>query len=194
MKKIGITGGIGSGKSVVCDIFKMLGVKVYNADSRSKYLLENDLIIRNSISEYFGQEIYKSGLPDRKLLASKVFNNPEALARLNSIVHPVVFADFNHWVEANSNEPYVVKEAAIMFESGANQHVDSVVLVYSQPELRLQRVMLRDKLQKEEVLSRMKNQMTDEEKMKLSDYIIYNDEEHSLIRQVVSLHHTFLSK
>lgn len=191
MKKIGITGGIGSGKSIVCEIFKILGVKVYSADLQARELLDKDQVVKQQIISTFGQEIYQSGTIDRKLLAGKVFNNPNALQKLNSIVHPAVFNDFNQWVETNKHEPYVIKEAAIMFESGANKLLDIVVLVYSPPEIRLQRVMKRDKSDKDAVLARMKNQMDDSEKMKLSDFVIYNDNNHSLIQQVLHLHNIF---
>lgn len=156
MKKIGITGGIGSGKTIVCDIFKILGVKVYNSDTRAKELLDTDEEIVKSIKAVFGSEIYVSGKANRKLLAEKVFNNPEALRKLNSIVHPAVFADFDKWLGNHAHEPYIIKEAAIMLESGANKFLDKVVLVYSPVEIRLQRVMNRDNSSRDAVLSRMK--------------------------------------
>lgn len=192
MKKIGITGGIGSGKTVVSNIFKILGCKIYNADERAKLLLDSDIEIRQRIETTFGKELYSSGILNRKLLANIVFNNAEALQTLNSIVHPSVFMDFDKWVKHYKNEPYIIKEAAIMFESGAYKQLDSVILVYSPEDIRIQRVVYRDSTNKESVLSRMKNQMDDKEKMKLSNYIIYNDDEHSLIRQVLELHSIFV--
>lgn len=190
-KKVGITGCIGSGKSVVCDIFKTLGVKIYNADLQARELLDKNQMVKQQIISTFGVEVYQSGMVDRKLLAGKVFNNPEALQKLNSIVHPAVFNDFNQWMEANKHEAYVIKEAAIMFESGTNKLLDIVVLVYSPPEIRLERVIKRDKTDKDAVLARMKNQMDDSEKIKLSDFVIYNDNDHSLIQQVLHLHNIF---
>lgn len=192
MKKIGITGGIGSGKTVVSNIFKTLGCKIYNADERAKTLMDSDPEIRLQLENTFGKELFSTGLLDRKLLAGLVFNDAEALKTLNSIVHPLVFRDFDTWVELHKNEPYILKEAAIMFESGAYKQLDSVILVHSPEEIRINRVMFRDKTDKESVLSRMKNQMSDEEKIKLSDYIIYNDDNHSLIRQVLELHNIFI--
>lgn len=192
MKKIGITGGIGSGKTVVSNIFKTLGCKIYNADERAKTLMDSDPEIRLQLENTFGKELFSTGLLDRKLLAGLVFNDAEALKTLNSIVHPLVFRDFDTWVELHKNEPYILKEAAIMFESGAYKQLDSVILVHSPEEIRINRVMFRDKTDKESVLSRMKNQMSDEEKIKLSDYVIYNDDNHSLIRQVLELHNIFI--
>jgi dephospho-CoA kinase len=192
MKKIGITGGIGSGKTIVCEIFKTLGVKIYNADLNAKHLLDNNMAVKNKVTETFGEEIYRGGEADRKLLAKRVFNNPEALNKLNAIIHPAVSADFDFWLKQNQNEPYVLKEAAILFESGAFKHLDAVVMVYAPAELRLKRVIARDKADPESVISRMKNQMDEEEKLKRSNYVIYNDESQSLIRQVLHLHHIFI--
>jgi dephospho-CoA kinase len=194
MKKIGITGGIGSGKTLVTRIFKTLGVKVYHADLRAKELLDTDPEIRATIADIFGAEVYRAGKADRAALAGKVFGHPEALAQLNSIVHPAVFRDFERWALACRNEIYTVMEAAILFESGADQFTVEVILVYSPPETRLQRVMQRDNLPREAVLARMRNQMSEEEKMKICDYVIYNDEGHSLIRQVLDLHNQFITR
>lgn len=192
MKKIGVTGGIGSGKSIVCEIFKTLGCKVYNADERAKMLLDNDVEIRRQIMLNFGEQVYQSGKADRKLLAAKVFNNTEALKTLNSIIHPAVSVDFHEWLQINSNQPYIIKEAAIMFESGANKQLDEVILVYASPEIRMKRVMQRDNITEDAVIARMKNQMSDDDKIKLSNYIIYNDGTQSLIKQVLTLHNNFI--
>lgn len=192
MKKIGVTGGIGSGKSIVCEIFKALGCKVYNADERAKMLLDNDVEIRRQIMLNFGEQVYQSGKADRKLLAAKVFNNTEALKTLNSIIHPAVSVDFHEWLKINNNQPYIIKEAAIMFESGANKQLDEVILVYASPEIRMKRVMQRDNITEDAVIARMKNQMSDDDKIKLSNYIIYNDGTQSLIKQVLTLHNNFI--
>lgn len=192
MKKIGITGGIGSGKTIVCEIFKTLGVKIYNADQRAKYLLDHDTELKKRIIEVFGTEIYIHGIANRKLLAKRVFSNSEALNTLNSIIHPAVSVDFDNWLRQNHNEPYILKEAAILFESGASKQLDFVVMVYAPKELRLKRVISRDNADPEAVLSRMKNQMAEEEKLKRSNYIIYNDESQSLIQQVLHLHSIFI--
>jgi dephospho-CoA kinase len=194
MKKIGITGGIGSGKTIVCEIFRTLGVKVYNADLRAREILNTDKVVKNRINEIFGNNIYTTGQVDRKLLATLVFNNPVELAKLNAIVHPAVTNDFESWLEINQNETYIIKEAAILIESGTYKQLDSIVLVYSPPEIRIKRVLERDKTSREAVLARMKNQMDDTEKMKLSNHIIYNDDESSLIKQVLQLHNIFKEK
>lgn len=191
MKKIGVTGGIGSGKTVVCDIFKILGVKVYYADLHAKEILNIHPDVKKSIMDAFGSEIYQTGEVDRKLLAARVFNNTAMLDKLNSIVHPAVFADFDNWLATNRNEAYIIKEAAVMFESGSHKQLDAVVLVYSPLETRIQRVIERDKTSREDVLARIKNQMDDTEKLKLSNYVIYNNHEQSLIRQVLELHNIF---
>lgn len=191
MIKVGITGGIGSGKSVVCDIFKILGCKVYNADLRARILTETNPEITLAIQKYFGPDVFERGRLQRKLLAGKVFSNSEALQQLNSIIHPIVFQDFEDWVQAHQNEKYIIKEAAIMFESGANKNLDIIITVYSPIETRINRVMKRDGSSREAVLSRMKNQMDDEEKIKHSNFVIYNDDSHSLIKQVLELHEKF---
>lgn len=191
MKTIGVTGGIGSGKSVVCDIFKILGTKIYNADIRAKEILNTNATVKQEISKNFGSEIYHSGKADRNLLAGIVFNNQEKLSILNSIIHPAVAEDFDVWMESNRNEDYIIKEAAILFETGTFKLLDKIVLVYSPEEVRIQRVIERDNTGRDAVLARMKSQMDDIEKMKLSDYIIYNDTDHSLIKQVVNLHNIF---
>ncbi len=191
MKKIGVTGGIGSGKTVVCEIFRTLGVKVYNADMRAKEILNSDNSVRSQIIGSFGDDIYIDGFVDRKRLAAKVFNNPVELSKLNAIVHPAVTRDFENFAKDNQYETYIIKEAAILFESGTYKNLDSVVLVYAQPEIRIKRVLERDKTDRDAVLARMKNQMDDTEKMQLSNYIIYNNDEVSLIKQVIELHNIF---
>lgn len=194
MKRIGVTGGIGSGKTVVSEIFKTLGAKVYNADNRAKEILNSDHSVRSQIMNNFGDNIYTNGIIDRKRLAAKVFNNPVDLSRLNAIVHPAVARDFERFLESNQNEDYIIKEAAILFESGSHKLLDSIVLVYSPIEVRIARVLERDKTNREAVLARMKNQMDDTEKMQLSNYIIYNNDEISLIKQVIELHNIFKEK
>lgn len=194
MKKIGVTGGIGSGKTVVCEIFRTLGVKVYNADMRAKEILNSDNSVRSLIIESFGDDIYIDGFVDRKRLAAKVFNNPVELSKLNAIVHPAVARDFENFAKGNQYEAYIIKEAAILFESGTYKNLDSVVLVYAQPEIRIKRVLERDKTDRDAVLARMKNQMDDTEKMQLSNYIINNNDEISLIKQVIELHNIFKEK
>lgn len=193
MRKIGITGGIGSGKSIVCDIFSTLGIKVYNADDRAKAIMETNIRVKNELIKAFGERIYGDCGLNRKLLAEMVFQAPDKLETVNAIVHPVVFEDYQQWAAKHNHEIYTIKEAAILFESGANKDLDKTILVYSDTETRIRRVMLRDNVGKEKVLERIQNQMSDDEKLKLSNYVIYNDNNHSLIKQVLLLHQLFIS-
>jgi dephospho-CoA kinase len=192
MKKIGITGGIGSGKSIVCEVFRTLGVSVYNADIHAKILLDEDTNLQDKVRQTFGQDIFSMGKLNRKALADKVFNNPSELNKLNKIIHPAVSSDFEKWVFLHQAESYILKEAAIIFESGTYKQLDAVILVYAPIEIRIERVMLRDHINKNKVIERIQNQMSDEEKKKLSDFMIYNDENHSIIHQVLSLHQQFI--
>lgn len=195
MLKIGVTGGIGSGKSTVCKIFEVCGAPVYYADDKAKQLMNKDEVLKNRIKEKFGEEAYTtSGKLNRTYLADKVFNDSEQLKMLNSIVHPYVFQDTLNWMQANQHESYVLYEAAIMYESGSYRMLDKTILVLSPEEDRIKRVMERDKVSREEVLARMQKQMPDEEKIKLADFIIYNDEEHELIPQVLALHKNFIGQ
>lgn len=191
MIKVGVTGGIGSGKSTVCDIFKILGAKTYNADLRARILTDTNTHIRSEIQKHFGKEMHVNGQLNRKLLASRVFNDHRALQQLNNIIHPVVFKDFEEWAETHQNEKYIIKEAAIMFESGANKNLDAIITVTSPLEMRIERVIRRDGSDRETIIARINNQMSDEEKIKLSNFVIYNDDDHSLIRQVIELHEKF---
>jgi len=193
MKKIGITGGIGSGKSIVCEIFSTLGIKVYKADDRAKALLETNIQVKSELIKAFGDGIYGIYGLNRKLLAEMVFQAPDKLKILNAIIHPAVFEDYQQWATKHYKEIYTIKEAAILFESGANKDLDKTILVYSDTETRIRRVMARDKIGKEKVLERIQNQMSDDKKLKISNYVIYNDNNHSLIKQVLLLHQLFIS-
>ena len=194
MKIIGITGGIGSGKTTTCEVFQELGVSVYYADVRAKELMTSSLELKNRIIQAFGNNAYEGGRLNRAFLAQQVFNSKEKLSVLNGLVHPAVATDFENWLEDRKGEKYVLKEAAILFESGAHQDVDITVLVIAPEKLRLERVMARDGSSKEDVLKRMKNQWTQERKVKLADHIVTNDETQLLIPQVLELHKTFLAK
>lgn len=194
MKVVGITGGIGSGKTTACKIFEQLGVPVYYADNRAKELMVNDEMLKNRIIAAFGDEAYFNGRLNRAYLAAQVFNSKEKLSVLNGIVHPAVADDFDQWLEQHKHCDYVLKEAAILFESGAYQDVDISVLVIAPEQLRIERVMERDGATEEDVLRRMKNQWTQERKAKLADHIINNDGSELLIPQVLELHRKFSSK
>lgn len=182
-KIIGITGGIGSGKTMIAEYIKSLGVPVYIADEEAKAIMTSEKIIAAITSE-FGKEVLINGEINRAKLAQLVFNNPEKLKKLNSIVHPEVKKHFDTWVEKHKNYPFVFKEAAILFESGSNKYCDAVITVTSPLETRLQRVMKRDKTQRESVLKRMQNQWSDEQRIAKSDYVIHNLSVDATIKQV----------
>lgn len=188
MTKIGITGGIGSGKSTVCRIFEVLGIPVYYADTEAKRLMQSDEELVVAIRHHFGDEVYdSSGHLDRALLAKKVFGHQDKLKQLNALVHPVTIRDADEWA-GRQTTPYVLKEAALMFESEAFHHVDKVIGVYAPQALRIQRTMHRDEVSREQVMERMQHQMDEELKMRLCDYVIYNDEQQAVIPQVLHLH------
>lgn len=193
MLKIGITGGIGSGKSVVARIFKTLGIPVLDADAFAKKLMAENDKVRLDLIEAFGEEVFEAGQLNRPFLSQLVFNDPVHLNRLNGIVHPAVKQYGWQWME-EQDAPYVVKEAALFFESGSNVDMDYMVGIFSPVEQRLQRAMERDGASREAILKRMDKQMDEEEKMSRCDYVIYNDGSHSLIEQVLHLHQQFLNK
>jgi dephospho-CoA kinase len=192
MIKVGITGGIGSGKSAVCEAFNKLGVNIYNADIRAKALINQNIQIREKLVTRFGRSLYKNDQIDRSMLAGIIFEDKTALEFVNSIIHPAVGDDFRAWCKQYEHEPYVIEEAALLFESGAYKKMNKMVTIYAPEELRINRVMLRDKVTREQVKKRMNNQLPDEEKMKRSDFVIYNDEKHSVLEQVLKLHKFFL--
>ena len=193
MLKIGLTGGIGSGKSTVAKIFETLGVPVYNADEEAKKMMNSDEELKASLINNFGAETYKDGLLDRKYLAAIVFNDDHKLELLNSLIHPATIRDASEWIKKQKS-PYVIKEAALIFEAGAADMLDLVIGVSAPHELRIKRVMNRDGVSREEVLKRMSSQLDDEVKMKRCDFVITNDEKSLIIPQVLSLHSQFISK
>jgi dephospho-CoA kinase len=197
MKKpllLGITGGIGSGKSTVCKVFQALGVPVYDADSRAKYLMTTDGILISQISKEFGDLSYdKLGQLNRTYLAANVFGNSDKLEKLNNLVHPRVGADFKQWSEQHGSEPYLIKEAALLYESGSHQSLDMVIVVHSPEELRLKRILSRDKHRSaEQIKDIMARQWPEEKKLQLADHVIYNDEHQLIIPQVLALHKELL--
>jgi dephospho-CoA kinase len=193
MVRLGITGGIGSGKSTVCDIFAHMGIPVYHADERAKWLVSNEPALQQQIISSFGERSFEGGVYNRAYIASLVFNDKEKLGKLNSIIHPAVLKDWKDFYEQYQSLPYVVKEAAIMLEAGGRDSVDKIALVYSPLELRIKRLMERDGLDHSAIEARINSQMPEEEKKKLADYIIYNDDEHSLIEQVYKIHQLMLN-
>ena len=195
MLKIGITGGIGAGKSTVAGIFKVLGVPVFDADATAKNILNTDSVLREQIAATFGSETYKNGLLDKKYLATLVFNNPDQLAKLNALVHPASIEAANiwakHWEEQGC--PYILKEAALLFEAGTNVGLDFIIGVTAPVEMRIARVMERDHVTREEVLKRMQHQLDDTEKMKRCNFVIDNNEASLVIPEVLALHARFIS-
>jgi dephospho-CoA kinase len=191
MLKVGITGGIGSGKSTVCQVFQTLGIPVFYADQAARYLMENDAVIVDSIKMLFGQDIYQSGILQREKVAATVFKDPDVLQRLNAIVHPATIRYANQWMQ-KQQAPYVIKEAAIFFETGSDKEMDVMIGVYAPRKLRILRVMERDDIPQEKILERMSQQMDEEEKMKLCKYTITNDDRTAIIPQVLSIHSKLL--
>lgn len=188
--KVGIAGGIGSGKTIVCQVFKVLGIPIYNADLEAKLIMNKSDQVRMAIIKAFGEESYHNGLLNKEFISTQVFNDSEKLKQLNSIVHPAVIQAAEDWAEVQTR-PYSLKEAAILFESGSYKKVDYSILVTAPIDLRIARVMQRDHVTKEQVLARMNSQMSDEEKAKLADFVIINDGIAAVIPQVMALHHQF---
>jgi len=187
MIKIGVTGGIGSGKSVLCELFRIHGIPVYEADRKAKELNNTSDNIRNNLIRHFGKDIYEDGQLNKKLFASIIFNDPEKLKVANSIIHPELAKDFIKWAEEKYHYPYVVLDAAVLIEANFQQHVDFTITVSAPEELRIKRASERDNVPEHMIEERLRNQLTDDEKIKLSDYVIYNDNRHSLIRQYAEL-------
>ncbi|MEO6613483.1 MAG: dephospho-CoA kinase [Chitinophagaceae bacterium] len=187
MLKIGLTGGIGSGKTTIAAIFETIGIPVYYADDAAKRLMNNNASLRDSILRHFGEASYRNGELDRKYLAGIVFNNKEKLELLNSLTHPVTISDAAEWM-ARQDAPYAIKEAALLFESGATENLDKVIGVYAPEPIRVQRVMERDGLPATEIMKRISRQMDEETKMKRCDFVITNNEQILVIPQVLELH------
>lgn len=192
MLKIGLTGGIGSGKSTVAKVFEVLGIPVYYADEEAKRLMNTDEELKQNIQELFGIESYTNGLLNRKYIAGIVFNDPQKLEQLNALVHPVTINDANNWLQQQKTS-YAVKEAALIFESGIQEFLDYVIGVYAPAPLRIQRAMHRDNTSREAVMARMNKQMDEEEKMRLCNFVITNDEQQLLIPQVLALHQKLMA-
>lgn len=193
MKKIGITGGIGSGKTTICKVFEILGIPVYYSDAAAKSIMDNDKTVQQKVIDSFGDGILdnKKNI-DKKKLANLVFHQPEKLKLLNSIIHPAVANDFNNWLTLQ-NSPYILKEAAIMFESGANKEMDKIIVVSSPQEIRIKRVVKRDNTTIESIEQRIKNQLPEEELIKKADFVIVNDENMPVVEQIIKIHEQLLN-
>jgi len=193
MLKVGITGGIGSGKTTVCRIFELLGIPVYYADTMAKDIMNRDPDLKEQVKHHFGSDIYDSkGLLNRQQLGNIVFNDQEKLQLLNSLVHPATIRDSEAWA-SRQQAPYVLKEAALLFESEAFHYLDKIIGVSAPQPLRLQRAMQRDNASRNDILARMYKQMDETVKMRLCDYVIYNDEQQMVIPQVLKLHEELLN-
>lgn len=192
MLRIGLTGGIGSGKTTVCSIFRELGVSVYDADREAKRLMESDAGLIKLIRNLLGSNAYYKGRLNRKFIAEMVFYDTEKLEALNAIVHPAVRNDFNKWSMVKSDEPYVIEEAAILFESGGAASMDYTIFVKADKKTRIRRVVERDHVSDEQVRARMDRQMDDKKKEELSDFIINNEINSMILSQIVDLHNKIL--
>jgi dephospho-CoA kinase len=197
MIKVGITGGIGTGKTLVCNVFKTLGIPVYNADIVAKTLVGSDPELKEKIIGLFGTASYTdSGQYNKSYISHRIFSDEKARLQLNNIIHPAVFKDSIAWFEKMKAKgyPYAIKEAAILFETGSNESVDKVIVVDAPVYLRLQRIIARDHLTPQEAWNRINNQMPQEEKVKRADYVIYNDGRHPVIPQIYKLHRAFINE
>jgi dephospho-CoA kinase len=192
--RIGITGGMGAGKSTMCKIFGQLGVSIYDADSRAKFIMSNNQELKKAITENFGWDSYtRKDELNREYLAKVVFNNEEKLELLNNLVHPAVKNDYEQWAQEHRDEPYSLKEAALLFESMSYKTLHKVIVIASPIETRIERIMKRDHVKREDILKRIQNQSTDRERMNKADWVIYNDGVRSLIEQTLEVHREILA-
>jgi len=189
--KLGVTGGIGSGKTSVCKVFTILGIAVFSTDREAREIMDNDNGIIQGINSIAGKNLYHNGNLDRKELATLIFNDNVLLEKVNSLVHPIVFDHFNRW-EKEQTAPYVIMEAAILFESGGSNLVDKIATIVAPIEERLNRVIHRNSLSRDQVMDRMRNQLDDESRIKLSDYVIYNSENDMIIPAILKIHEDIL--
>ncbi|MFN4122275.1 MAG: dephospho-CoA kinase [Flavobacteriales bacterium] len=190
--KVGITGGIGSGKTTVSRYFEILGIPVFNSDRVSSDILNTNKDVHLALTEMFGSVVLRDGFPDRKFIASKAFSNPDLLYQLNQLIHPIVKVHFENWCNLHIHLPYVLKEAAILFETGSYKELDKTILVTCPIALRKQRTMKRSGISEAEFIKRMSNQWTDKQKRKIAGFEIINDEKHSIILQVQNIHNQIL--
>lgn len=196
MKKIGITGGIGSGKTTVCKIFESMDIPVYYADREAKKIMTSNLSVKKQLKDLLGEKaFYNNGKPDRNYIAAKIFSDKELLNKINEIIHPAVQLDADRWYEILKNEnnsKYCLKEAALLVETGSYKSLDSIIVVTCPEDIRIHRVMKRDKVKFDEVIKKVQNQLPEEDKVKLADYVIVNDGKSSLIPQIWSIHNKLI--
>ncbi len=184
---IGLTGGIGSGKSTVAKIFAQLGIPVLDADATAKAIMNEDRSVKTKLIELFGEDAYKENQLNRPYIAQIVFEDAFKLQQLNAIIHPITIQYAKEWASKQS-APYVIKEAALFFESGSTEGVEKIIGVTAPKHIRIQRVMQRDQITREDVIKRMEHQLEDSLKMKLCDWVIQNDDMHLLIPQILAIH------
>jgi dephospho-CoA kinase len=193
MLKVGITGGIGSGKTTVCKVFELLGIPVFYADDVAKSIMQTDPVLKTALLDTFGENSYtKDGMLNRAYISSIVFNDKQELEKLNSLVHPAVLRAFDNWVLDQHESPYVIKEAALLYESGGFKMCNKSILVIAPTLIKMNRVKLRDGVSEEDIQLRMNRQFSDEIKIKYADHILNNDEKQLLIPQIIQLHQQFL--
>lgn len=190
--RLGVTGGIGSGKTSVCKVFNVLGIPVFSADTVAREIMDRDEGIKQYLNTIAGKDLYRSGELNRTELADMIFNNRALLEKVNSLVHPAVFEKFSNW-SVEQSSPYVIIDAAILLESGASKLVNRIATVVAPVEERIERVMQRNKLAREQVLERIRNQMEDSERIKFSHYIISNSENDMIIPAIIRIHDDLLN-
>jgi dephospho-CoA kinase len=193
MKHIGLTGGIGSGKSFIAQIIEHMGYPVYYSDARAKELTKSNPTIKMGLISLFGEEVFEGNQLNAELISSRIFHDDELLKKVNELIHPIVRADFENWA-LNQNSALVFNEAAILFETGSYQNFDSSILVCAPTESKIERVMKRENCSKEEVMARMSKQWSDEDKRKLADYSILNDNQTPILIQLEEIINNLLSK
>jgi len=192
---MGITGGLGAGKSMVCEIFRNLGIPVYNADERARWLMENNEELVSDIKEEFGKEAYINEKLNRDFMAERVFNDKQQLNRLNQLVHPIVRVDTEEWIMEYPDKPYLIREAALMIESGSHKDLDLLVVVTAPVKIRKERVLKRDPFRTSDEIDKIfDSQLSEEEKIKLADHTIINDGSQLLIPQVINIHNMLMEK
>ena len=194
--EVGVTGGIGSGKSTICKIFQTLSIPIYEADLRAKQLMTRDPVLVEAIKANFGESAYfPDGKLDRMYLAKEIFSDEEKIKIMNSLVHPRVKADFEHWKNHHFSSAYVIREAALIFESGSYKDLDTVITVTAPIQERIRRILLRDEHRtREQIEQIIKNQWSEEEKIKKSDFVIHNDNRQLVIPQVLQIHDFLMKK
>jgi dephospho-CoA kinase len=190
--RLGVTGGIGSGKTTVCRVFRVIGIPVFSADDEARLIQDTDNEVIQKINELAGRDLYTSGMLDRPGLARIIFNNRDILEKVNTLIHPRVFENYRKW-ESEQDAPYTVMEAAILFESGAYRLVDKILTIVTPMEERIERLVKGNKMTREQVLERINNQIDDESRIRQSDYLVFNSENDMIIPAILGVHNEMLN-